>query len=311
MRFAFSSDGLPEAERDALLREVYARSHLGCAITPLDGRPLSVRMEAVLPAEDPGRAIGVGGGRYGPMRAARDEGDATGEGILLSTGRNRFGVALAGGETIAGGGAVVTVTPMHRASRWIYPDAQEVSAVWVGRQDLADHAPGLDLDGLRALPADLPGLPLLFAYAAVLRETPPEGALGNAAARHIAELAALVLSQALPRAGSAVRAAHLAAIRRDMAQHFRDPDLTVATLAARHRISPRYLEMLFAPTGETAAARLLRLRLEAARHRLADPARRAERIGAIAFACGFRELSTFNRAFRRHYGIAPGEVRAG
>lgn len=127
----------------------------------------------------------------------------------------------------------------------------------------------------------------------------------------MAELAAITLAQVVPRGGSALRAAHLAAIRRDMVMHFRDPDLTIAALAARRRISPRYLEMLFAPTGETPSAALSRLRLEAARSRLADPARRGERIAAIAFACGFRELSSFNRAFRRRYGVVPGELRGG
>ncbi len=310
MRFAFSTDTLPETGRAALLREVYARSSLGCDIAPLGGAPLSVTMDAVLPA--PEIEVSAAGGTYAPMQASRDHSHITGEGVLISASAGRFGLSVGGDDMIAAGGGTLTVTPMHRPSRWLYPEGQEVAAVWLGRAALADCAPGLDLDQMRMLPAGLPGLSLLMAYARALRDAPAEGVLGQLAARQMAELAGLVLGQGRPEtAAFSVRAAHLAAIRRDMGLRFRDPDLTIAALAARRRISPRYLEMLFAETGATASATLLRLRLEAARQRLTDPSRRGERIATIAFACGFRELSTFNRAFRRRYGVAPGEMRAG
>jgi AraC-like DNA-binding protein len=32
-------------------------------------------------------------------------------------------------------------------------------------------------------------------------------------------------------------------------------------------------------------------------------------IGEIALACGFVDLSYFNRAFRRRYGLTPSDVR--
>jgi AraC-like DNA-binding protein len=38
-------------------------------------------------------------------------------------------------------------------------------------------------------------------------------------------------------------------------------------------------------------------------------ARRGETISAIAFACGFGDLSYFNRVFCRHYGATPTVVR--
>jgi len=42
---------------------------------------------------------------------------------------------------------------------------------------------------------------------------------------------------------------------------------------------------------------------------LADPRYAAETISAIAFACGFGDLSYFNRVFRRQYGATPSAVR--
>jgi AraC-like DNA-binding protein len=46
-------------------------------------------------------------------------------------------------------------------------------------------------------------------------------------------------------------------------------------------------------------------------HRLlTDPSHADRKISAIAFNVGFGDLSYFNRAFRRRYGVAPSELRA-
>ncbi len=42
---------------------------------------------------------------------------------------------------------------------------------------------------------------------------------------------------------------------------------------------------------------------------LADPRHQAKRIGEIAYACGFNEVSYFNRCVRRRFGLSPGEYR--
>jgi AraC-like DNA-binding protein len=39
------------------------------------------------------------------------------------------------------------------------------------------------------------------------------------------------------------------------------------------------------------------------------PRRRGEKISAVAFDCGFADVSYFNRVFRRRYGAAPSDVR--
>ena len=45
-------------------------------------------------------------------------------------------------------------------------------------------------------------------------------------------------------------------------------------------------------------------------HMLGDPRYADLTIGAIAFEAGFGDLSTFNRNFRRHFGVTPSDVRA-
>jgi AraC-like DNA-binding protein len=51
-------------------------------------------------------------------------------------------------------------------------------------------------------------------------------------------------------------------------------------------------------------------RLSRAADRLTGP-RCDQGIEAIAFACGFLDLSTFNRSFKRRFGMTPGEMRRG
>ena len=36
----------------------------------------------------------------------------------------------------------------------------------------------------------------------------------------------------------------------------------------------------------------------------------SSKISSVAFDCGFGDVSYFNRAFRRRYGMAPSDVRA-
>ena len=67
--------------------------------------------------------------------------------------------------------------------------------------------------------------------------------------------------------------------------------------------------MLFETEGTTFSQFVLARRLSLARRMLADPRPDHQAIAAIAYEAGFGDLSYFNRAFRRRFGMAPGEVR--
>jgi len=54
---------------------------------------------------------------------------------------------------------------------------------------------------------------------------------------------------------------------------------------------------------------VLAQRLVLAHRMLTDPRRAMRKISAIAFEAGFGDLSYFNRAFRRRYGLRPSELR--
>ncbi|MEU8589291.1 helix-turn-helix domain-containing protein [Streptomyces sp. NPDC048664] len=98
-------------------------------------------------------------------------------------------------------------------------------------------------------------------------------------------------------------------VRAFIREHLHDPHLTPSTIAAAHHISPSYLHRLFRDEDATVAAWIRRLRLEAARRDLADPALRALPIHAVAARWGFARATDFSRAHRALYGTTAKEHR--
>ena len=175
-----------------------------------------------------------------------------------------------------------------------------------------------DLEGAygRAIHASNPALRLLVTYLDLLEEAGtfalPE--LRRQVVVHIHDLIALAIGAmrgaaeiARNRGG---RAARLRTIKEDIANCLDQPDLSVATIAARHRIKPRWVQRLFEGEETTFTEYVLAQRLVRAHRLLTDPRHASQKISTIALDAGFGDLSYFNRAFRRHYGVAPSGLRA-
>lgn len=109
--------------------------------------------------------------------------------------------------------------------------------------------------------------------------------------------------------GRAVRAARLASIKEDILENLDSADLSETAVAFRQWITPRYVQLLFESEGTTFSKFVLEARLRRAHELLSDPRLAETTITAIAFAAGFGDLSYFNRAFRRHFGTTPTELR--
>jgi AraC-like DNA-binding protein len=116
-------------------------------------------------------------------------------------------------------------------------------------------------------------------------------------------------SGALPARDPGVRAARLTAIKADIGRHLTDSSLSVAALAGRHGITPRYLHMLFEDDAMTYSQYVLDQRLALACRRLRDPRLAGRTISSIAHDAGFGDLSYFNRRFRHRYGVTPSGAR--
>ncbi len=90
-------------------------------------------------------------------------------------------------------------------------------------------------------------------------------------------------------------------------RHRADPTFGPRELATRLNVSERMLQRHFRPLGETPGHRLLNRRLELAHARL-SACKVAKGVTAVAFDCGFNDLSYFYREFRKKYGTTPGAV---
>jgi AraC family transcriptional regulator, regulatory protein of adaptative response / methylphosphotriester-DNA alkyltransferase methyltransferase len=86
----------------------------------------------------------------------------------------------------------------------------------------------------------------------------------------------------------------LAAIRRD----FADEDLSLATVARSIATSRRQLQRVF---GERQRVRMARAADLLARDGLP--------VASVARAVGYRQAAQFSKAFRRHHGLSPSDLR--
>jgi AraC-like DNA-binding protein len=110
---------------------------------------------------------------------------------------------------------------------------------------------------------------------------------------------------------AATQAAKLRQVKDYVARHLSEPDLTPARAAAAMRMSVRQLHLLFEPTGTSFAQHVLTKRLGECRAALASSASSGRSVTDIAYAWGFNNVASFYRAFRRQFGVSPGELRRG
>jgi AraC-like DNA-binding protein len=160
-----------------------------------------------------------------------------------------------------------------------------------------------------------PALRLLVHYAQALLAEPEEIAPEDAPhlASHVMDLAYLALGARREAAEHAkqrgLRVARLKALKEDITAHLTRGDLTLAMLAARHGISPHYVRALFAAEGTSFTDFVLEERLRLAWTLLRSPRLSSAKISEVAWQAGFSDPSWFNKAFRRRYGMSPGEAR--
>ncbi|MBV1694549.1 MAG: helix-turn-helix transcriptional regulator [Hyphomicrobiales bacterium] len=162
----------------------------------------------------------------------------------------------------------------------------------------------------RRIASNTPALALLRAYVSCLPTSFDDPTLARICVGHVHDLMALALGatgDALEAAASrSVRVARRQALFSDLA---RDCETSIEQLAAKHGITPRYIQMLLAESGTTFTDEVRKIRLEKARCLLLDPATAHLSIAAVAFDAGFGDIAHFNRSFKKHYGMSPSEMR--
>jgi AraC-like DNA-binding protein len=92
-------------------------------------------------------------------------------------------------------------------------------------------------------------------------------------------------------------------------KHFRDPDLTISSIAQRLHLTPRYVQLAFEGQDHTPSEYLRKRRMEACAGELLDRSGRRKSVTEIAFSNGFNSSSHFSTEFKRVHGMTPREWR--
>lgn len=306
-----STEHVPAPQRLAFVHDFIARNWAGMRFAPLDERDLRIDI-ALFDLPD---AVSIAHARYPAMIGGRPR-------ELLGDGRDNYTLAMVSEDhdVRVEGGAWFTVksgdlmlvnegTPFE--VRHARPAAVDV--VSLGRRQIATRVRRLDLQPCYHIPRQAPGAALFAGYANLLRHSPPQGGKSRQiAANHVHDLVADLLDGFVPRPTQrdegGIQAARLALAKKEVQRRACDPALGVEQIAHRQDVSTRYIQQLFERDGTTFTQYLRDCRLAMAHQRLAAPG--AAGVAVIAFDCGFTDLSNFNRAFRRRYGVTPSEVRA-
>ena len=89
--------------------------------------------------------------------------------------------------------------------------------------------------------------------------------------------------------------------------HFTDPSLSLSDLSNRFNISQSYLSHMFKDrTGQNFSAYLEQLRVTEAARRLQEP---GCNLSTLHLDIGYTNATTLRRAFKRHFGMNPSEMR--
>jgi len=309
----FSTGTLPERQRVAMMREFY-----GPLVARVDAKPAT---EGPFFFEATARALPgltVVNLVSSPVHLRRDR-------MLLANGDDRVTLSI----TLSGGGRIAQVgreLARTAGSGFLCSHADEFESTITGmsnnlnisipRKVLSEKVPRFSDHFLRPIAPQSEALRLLVNYVELLEHdhTLGDGQLRGLIVNHVHDLVAMTLGASREAAeiarGRGLRAARLHAVKTDILNSLAAPDLSISAIAARHGVTPRYVQVLFEQERTTFSVFLLEQRLARVHGVLRDQMHRGRSISAIAFDTGFGDLSHFNRAFRRRYGATPSDVRA-
>lgn len=313
----FSTEAMPERDHLASLREVFGRGLVRVEFEALSTDRLSFAATLRIL---PGLSIISGSCSGALARRTR---------ALINDGNDDFVLCIAAGgagftyqfgcEQVLYPGEAVLLSCADQGTL-AFPGQSGFIGVRLPRQALRTLTPDPEAVLLKPIPKNTKALRLLKEYLAALddastllnSESSPE--VVRIFATQVKDLVALALGATRDGAELAkdprVRATPLQEIKIDILRQLSQADLSIAIVAERHGVSPRYIQMLFKAEGTTFSEFVLVERLVLAHRKLSDPSCTDHRISDIAFEAGFNDLSYFNRTFRHRYGATPSDIRS-
>ncbi|MEQ8349265.1 MAG: AraC family transcriptional regulator [Sneathiellaceae bacterium] len=200
-------------------------------------------------------------------------------------------------------------------SPYIYrqPERDRFTALRMPTAPVRDRVPYADDLTARVFPGDQAMVAIFLDYARSCLAH-GDGLQGEqpGVLKCLADLFALAISAPGAAAGSeesAVRAAHRQRALRHIDSHLHRRDLRPGTVAQALRLSPRYLQKIFAEHDERLAGVIRSRRIAEARRLLAGAIPGRPSISQIAYAVGFDDVAHFSRAFRDETGTTPSAFR--
>lgn len=308
--FPLSTHGVPEARRIAVWREAIGR------IMRLDVEALpDISFHADLTLRIlPG--LGIISGQHSPFRVGRSRAlVADGNDDLVLLVRTGAGILSRRNREIPVGPGESILLSNGDAGGYIFTSPARILALNLRRAALKPLLRDVDVTRLGPIPRN-DTLLLLENYLTAMANgealSSPE--LRRTVVAHVYDLVALAIGATRDAAGQAgergLRAARLHAIKADIADSLHQgSDISVGRLAARQRVTPRYIQMLFEGEGTTFTQFVLAERLARAHRMLINPNLPDRGIASVAFDAGFGDVSYFTRSFRRAYGARPSEIR--
>ncbi len=302
-----SSEDLPERGRDEAVHDMYVRTIFKHDRVPLGDEPFRCTARIY---QLPG--LGMASIKVSPCRSWHSKESTSNDDVVLTlTQRGSRHVVQRGREVTLGANDAELMSSDPSVSTIT---GAEFLSIRLRRAELGPLATNIDDCVLRPIRSSI-ARQLLPAYVAEIEEAAEADVeTRRLVVSHVYDLVALVLGanrDAVELAsGRGVRAARLRAIKDDVLANLGDETLSIGAVALRHAITPRYVSMLFDGAGTTFAHFVLAQRLRLARRMLAAWRHRNQPISAIAFACGFSDLSYFNRTFKRTFGATPSDIRA-
>lgn len=306
-----STDQIPRQQRLPFLHDFVGRQVARWQFKPLSDE-LSLDVAAFALADD----VTVGKVKYSPIAGARTR-------ELIADGRKNYILTIHdadheidvedGPPILIKAGDMLLVNEGTR-SRFRLPSVR-ANLVSLGHARLMDRLPGLGSQSHYHVPAATPGVDMVRDYADLLyRNSCAASGASAITSGHFYDLVAHSLAGQVKSDGDRTRqgvgAARLALAKREALKQLHDPALGITAVARSQGVTPRYLQRLFEGEGRSFTEFIREARLDLAFSRLCDAAELAVGISAIAFDCGFSDLSHFNRSFRRRFGQTPSDVRA-
>jgi AraC-like DNA-binding protein len=320
-RVTFSSDDLPAQldgrRRYAQWRDLFT-ARFGCSfeLSSAGNKPFSMRCEF---ARFGGIQVGCFHGTIDRfVRTSRYVDDANDDFVLgLNGGDSDMWFSQLGREGVLGPGDAVLVTNTEAGeirgkacNRWF--------AIAIPRRRILDLVE--DAEDLVGRPIAACSTPLLHLRRYIDLLLGPQSPAGIAALDD--HISTALIDLAVLSFGATQYAAEIAGMRglrgarlRDaisiIKADFADPAFSPQRLARNMQLSPRYVQELLQEAGATFTERVMELRLQRARHLLSDQRNDRHKVTDIAYACGFNDISYFNRRFRARFGCSPTQYRGG